>query len=129
MEGRAGKDVTRIASGTMVDRAVKAADAPAEEGISAAVVNMHTWKPVDADAICEAAKETGAIVTCENHSTFGGLGSAVAEVAVEKCPVPMEMIGVVDSFGEVGKQAYLSEKFHLTVNDIVAAAKRAVARK
>ena len=126
---RAGKDVTLIASGIMVDRALKAADELAADGISAAVVNMHTWKPIDADAICEAVKETGAVVTCENHSTFGGLGSAVAEVMGQKCPAPMEMIGVVDSFGEVGKQAYLSEKFHLTVADIVAAAKKAVARK
>ena len=126
---RAGKDVTLIASGIMVDRALKAADALQAEGVSAAVVNMHTWKPIDADAIVDAVKETGALVTCENHSTFGGLGSAVSEVVVEKCPAPVEMIGVVDSFGEVGKQAYLSEKFHLTVEDIVAAAKRAVERK
>ena len=126
---RAGKDVTLIASGIMVDRALKAADALQAEGVSAAVVNMHTWKPIDADAIVDAVKETGALVTCENHSTFGGLGSAVSEVVVEKCPAPVEMIGVVDSFGEVGKQAYLSEKFHLTVEDIIAAAKRAVARK
>ena len=126
---RAGKDVTLIASGIMVDRALKAADALQSEGVSAAVVNMHTWKPIDADAIVDAVKETGALVTCENHSTFGGLGSAVSEVVVEKCPAPVEMIGVVDSFGEVGKQAYLSEKFHLTVEDIIAAAKRAVERK
>ena len=107
-----------------MDRALKAADALQAEGVSAAVVNMHTWKPIDADAIVDAVKETGALVTCENHSTFGGLGSAVSEVVVcenhstfgglgsavsevvvEKCPAPVEMIGVVDSFGEVGKQA------------------------
>lgn len=113
----------------MVDRALKAADELAAEGISAAVLNMHTWKPIDEEAIVDAVKTTGAIVTCENHSTSGGLGSAVAEVVVEKCPAPVEMIGVVNSFGEVGKQAYLSEKFHLTVADIVAAAKKAAARK
>lgn len=126
---REGKDVTLVASGIMVARALKAADELAAEGISARVVNIHTWKPIDEDAIVESVKATGAIVTCENHSTYGGLGSAVAEVVVEKCPAPMELIGVRNSFGEVGKEAYLSEKFGLTVADIVAAAKKAIARK
>lgn len=126
---RDGKDVTLIASGIMVSRAVAAADELASEGISAAVLNMHTWKPVDEDAIAAAVKATGALVTCENHATNGGLGSAVAEVVVEKCPAPVELVGVKNSFGEVGKNAYLSEKFHLTVADIVAAAKKAVSRK
>ena len=124
-----GGDVTLIASGIMVARALKAADELKEAGIDARVLNIHTWKPIDEDAIVSAAKDTGAIVTCENHTTAGGLGSAVAEVAAEKCPVPMEFVGVKNSFGEVGKEAYLSEKFGLTVSDIVAAAKRAVARK
>lgn len=126
---REGRDVTLVASGIMVARALKAADELEAEGISARVVNIHTWKPIDEDAIVESVKATGAIVTCENHSTYGGLGSAVAEVVVEKCPAPMELIGVRNSFGEVGKEAYLSEKFGLTVADIVAAAKKAVARK
>lgn len=124
-----GGDVTLVASGIMVARALKAADELKEAGINARVLNIHTWKPIDEDAIVSAAKDTGAIVTCENHTTAGGLGSAVAEVAAEKCPVPMEFVGVKNSFGEVGKEAYLSEKFGLTVSDIVAAAKRAVARK
>lgn len=124
-----GGDVTLIASGIMVARALKAADELKEAGIDARVLNIHTWKPIDEDAIVSAAKDTGAIVTCENHTTAGGLGSAVAEVAAEKCPVPMEFVGVKNSFGEVGKEAYLSEKFGLTVSDIVAAARRAVARK
>lgn len=124
-----GGDVTLIASGIMVARALKAADELKEAGIDARVLNIHTWKPIDESAIVSAAKDTGAIVTCENHTTAGGLGSAVAEVAAEKCPVPMEFVGVKNSFGEVGKEAYLSEKFGLTVSDIVAAAKRAVARK
>ena len=124
-----GGDVTLIASGIMVARALKAADELKEAGIDARVLNIHTWKPIDEDAIVSAAKDTGAIVTCENHTTAGGLGSAVAEVAAEKCPVPLEFVGVKNSFGEVGKEAYLSEKFGLTVSDIVAAAKRAVARK
>lgn len=126
---RDGKDVTLIASGIMVSRAIAAADELAKEGISAAVLNMHTWKPIDEDAIAEAVKNTGAIVTCENHATNGGLGSAVAEVVVEKCPAPVELVGVKNSFGEVGKNAYLSEKFHLTAADIIAAAKKAIARK
>lgn len=124
-----GKDVTLVASGIMVGRALKAAEELAAEGITARVVNVHTWKPIDEDAIVESVKATGAVVTCENHSTYGGLGSAVAEVVVEKCPAPMEFIGVKNSFGEVGKEAYLSEKFGLTVADIVAAAKKAIARK
>ena len=124
-----GKDVTLVASGIMVGRALKAAEELVTEGITARVVNVHTWKPIDEDAIVESVKATGAVVTCENHSTYGGLGSAVAEVVVEKCPAPMEFIGVKNSFGEVGKEAYLSEKFGLTVADIVAAAKKAIARK
>lgn len=124
-----GKDVTLVASGIMVGRALKAAEELAAEGITARVVNVHTWKPIDEDAIVESVKATGAVVTCENHSTYGGLGSAVAEVVVEKRPAPMEFIGVKNSFGEVGKEAYLSEKFGLTVADIVAAAKKAIARK
>lgn len=124
-----GKDVTLVASGIMVGRALKAAEELAAEGITARVVNVHTWKPIDEDAIVESVKATGAVVTCENHSTYGGLGSAVAEVVVEKCPAPMEFIGVKNSFGEVGKEAYLSEKFGLIVADIVAAAKKAIARK
>ncbi len=124
-----GKDVTLIASGIMVSRAVAAAEQLKAEGISAAVLNIHTWEPIDEEAIVTAVKETGALVTCENHSTYGGLGSAVAEVVVEKCPAPMEMVGVKNCFGEVGKNAYLSETFHLTTVDIIEAAKKAIARK
>ena len=90
---------------------------------------MHTWKPIDEEAIIKAVTETGALVTCENHALNGGLGSAVAEVVVEKCPAPIEMVAVRDTFGEVGKNAYLSEKFGLTTKDIISAAKRALARK
>lgn len=123
-----GKDVTLFASGIMVDRAIKASEELAAQGVSAKVVNIHTWKPIDVDAIIDAAKQTGAFVTCENHSTFGGLGSAVAEVAAQNCPVPIEMIGVKDEFGQVGKTAYLSEVYGLTVADIVGAAKRVIAK-
>ena len=129
IELRDGKDVTIIASGIMVAKALEAADILKEEGVSARVVNMHTWKPIDEETIVKAVKETGAIVTCENHSTNGGLGSAVAEVVVEKCPAPMEMVGVRNSFGEVGKLPYLCERFGLTAKDIVEATKRAISRK
>ena len=126
---RDGKDLTIIASGIMVARAIEAADMLKEEGINATVLDMHTWKPIDEDAIIDAVKTTGAIVTCENHSTNGGLGSAVAEVVVEKCPAPVEMVGVRNSFGEVGKLPYLSERFGLTTKDIIEASRRALARK
>ena len=126
---RDGKDVTIIASGIMVSRAIEAADMLSAEGVEARVLNMHTWKPIDEEAIIKAVKETGVLVTAENHSTNGGLGSAVAEVVVEKCPAPIEMIGVRDSFGEVGKIPYLSERFGLTTKDLYEGAKRALARK
>ena len=124
-----GKDVTLIASGIMVERALEAAEILAEQGIGARVVNIHTWKPIDVEAIRESAKKTGAIVTCENHNIYGGLGSAVAEVVVRECPVPMQMVGINDEFGQVGKNAYLSEVYHITKDDIVAAAKKAVSLK
>lgn len=129
IELKDGSDVTLIASGIMVDRALKAADILAEAGVSAKVVNMHTWKPIDVDAIKDAAAKTGAIVTCENHNIFGGLGSAVAEVAVQNCPVPMKMVGIKDEFGQVGKNAYLSEVYGITVQDIVNAAKEVIKLK
>ena len=129
IELKDGNDVTLIASGIMVERALQAADILKEEGISAKVVNIHTWKPIDKEAIVSAAKKTGAIVTCENHNVFGGLGSAVSEVVVENCPVPLQMVGVKDQFGQVGKNAYLSEVYGLTTADIVSAAKEAISRK
>ncbi len=124
-----GKDVTLIASGIMVARAIEAAQTLATEGIDARVVNIHTWKPIDIDAIVACAKETGAIVTCENHNVVNGLGSAVAEVVCQSMPVPMRMVGVKDEFGQVGKNAYLSEQYHLTAQDIVEAARDMVSKK
>ncbi len=90
---------------------------------------MHTIKPIDREAIVKAAKETGAIVTCEEHSIIGGLGSAVAEVLVETVPVPMERVGIMDTFGESGTPDALLAKYNLTVADIVQAAKRVITRK
>ena len=124
-----GKDVTLIASGIMVARAIEAAELLKEDGISARVVNIHTWKPIDKDAIIQCAKETGAIVTCENHNVCNGLGSAVAEVVCQNSPVPMRLVGVKDEFGQVGKNAYLSEQYHITTQDIVEAARDVVKNK
>ena len=124
-----GKDVTLIASGIMVSRAIEAAELVKEDGISARVVNIHTWKPIDKDAIIKCAKETGAIVTCENHNVCNGLGSAVAEVVCQNSPVPMRLVGVKDEFGQVGKNAYLSEQYHITTQDIVEAAREVVKNK
>lgn len=124
-----GTDVSIIASGIMVKEALEAAKTLKAEGISARVINIHTVKPIDRDIIVKAAKETGAIVTAENHNIIGALGSAVAEVLVEECPVPMERIGVKDHFGEVGKMPFLMEKYGMLAKDIVEAAKKTVARK
>jgi len=129
IELKDGKDVTLIASGIMVERALTAAAKLADEGISAKVINIHTWKPIDEEAIVAAAKKTGAIVTCENHNVKGGLGSAVAEVVCEKAPCKMKMVGVHDLFGQVGKNAFLSETYGLTAEDIYNAAKEIVANK
>lgn len=100
-----GKDVTLIASGIMVAKALDAAAELEKDGISAKVINIHTWKPIDEKAIEDAARETGAIVTCENHNVYGGLGSAVAEVVCKTYPVPMRFVGIQDKFGQVGKNA------------------------
>lgn len=126
---REGNDVTLIASGIMVHEALQAADMLAVEGIKARVLDMHTIKPIDREAVIRAAAETGAIVTCENHNVVGGLGSAVSEVTAEECPVPVVRIGVTDHFGEVGKMAFLKEKYHMRAEDIAQAAKAAMAKK
>ena len=126
---RDGKDRTSIASGIEGSEALGAAEVLAQEGIEARVIDMFTIKPIDAELIKQAAAETGAIVTCENHSVINGLGSAVAEVLVQNTPVPMEMVGVKDQFGEVGDEAYLKERFGLTAANIVEKAKAALARK
>ena len=124
-----GTDLTIIATGIMVGPARQAAAKLAEEGISARVLNIHTIKPIDKDAVMKAALETGAVITCEEHSIIGGLGSAVAEVIVEHAPVPMERIGILDRFTESGTPADLLTKYNLTAADIVQAAQRVVARK
>jgi len=124
-----GTDVTIIATGLMVPEAIEAAKALSEEGISARVINIHTIKPIDKDIIAKAAKETGAIVTAEEHNIIGGLGSAVAEVLCETCPVPMLRVGTEDKFGKSGKPAILLEEYGLTAKNIAAKAKEAIALK
>ena len=119
---REGDDVTLIATGIMVDAALKAADMLAEQGVSARVLDIHTIKPLDEELILNAAQETGAIVTCEEHSVIGGLGSAVAELLSVTLPTDMRMVGQQDTFGESGKPADLLEKYGMTAEDIVAAA-------
>jgi transketolase len=126
---REGNDVTLIASGMLVSEALKAAQILAEEGIQARVVDMFTIKPIDAECIIDSAEKTGAIVTAENHNIINALGSAVAEVLIENCPVPMERVGVRDMFGEVGTQEDLMQRFNLTAEEIVLKAKKAINRK
>lgn len=119
---REGSDVTIIACGLMVAEALEAAETLAADGIDAEVINMHTIKPIDADTVVRAAKETGAIITVENHSVIGGLGSAVAEVLAEQCPCKMHRLGIQDRFGEVGDRAYLRKCMGIDTTDIVDAA-------
>ena len=120
---REGKDVTVIVTGIMVNEALMAAEELAAEGIDVRVIDMHTIKPLDEEIIVKAARETGAIVTAEEHSVIGGLGSAVAEVVVKKCPVKMAMVGQQDTFGESGKPDELKAKYGMTAADIVKAVK------
>ena len=126
---RDGNDVTIIATGLMVHEARKAADILAEHGISARVINMHTIKPIDKDIICKAAKETGVIVTAEEHSIIGGLGSAVAEVVTDCCPVPVVKVGVNDVFGHSGPAVDLLKEFGLSAENIVEKTKYALTLK
>ena len=121
-----GNDVAIIATGIMVEAALEAKEELAKEGINARVINIHTIKPIDEELIIKAAKETGVIVTAEEHSIIGGLGSAVAEVVSEKCPVPVLRVGVKDTFGESGKPNELLEKYGLTSKDIVNKVKKAL---
>ena len=124
-----GNDVTIIATGIMVDMALKAKDMLASEGISARVINIHTIKPLDEEIVVKAAMETGAIVTAEEHNVIGGLGGAVAETVCEKCPVPVVRVGVEDKFGHSGKVPALLEMYGLTPENIVEKAKKAISLK
>ena len=118
---RDGRDVTVIATGIMVSEAAAAAEKLAEDGIDVRVIDMHTIKPLDEEIIIKAAEETGAIVTAEEHSVIGGLGSAVAEVVVRNHPVKMSMVGQKDTYGESGKPDELKKKYGMTSDDIIKA--------
>jgi transketolase len=124
-----GTDLSIIATGHMVWEAVKAAKILNKNGISARVINIHTIKPIDENLIVNAAIETGLIITVEEHQVMAGFGSAVAEVVVKNCPVPMEMIGMNDCFGESGKPEELMQKYGLVAGNIAAKAKIALGRK
>ena len=126
---REGKDVAIIACGHEVGESLIACDMLKKQGIDARVINLHTIKPIDKDVIIKAAQETGAIVTAEEHTISGGMGSAVSEVLSQECPVPIEFIGVKDRFGESGAPAELFKLFQLTADDIRDRATKAVARK
>ena len=121
-----GKDVTIIATGLMVAEAVEAANALHEQGIDARVINIHTIKPIDRDIIIKSAKETGKIVTVEEHSIIGGLGSAVGDVVLEECPVPVVKIGVKDTFGHSGPAKDLLKEYGLCAENIVNVVKSVV---
>ena len=120
---------TIISSGIVLDEALKAYEALKEEGITVRVIDMFTWKPLDEELVIKAAKETGAIVTAENHNTCCGLGSVVANCLAKNCPTVQEFVGVQDLFGQVGPQAYLMDTYGLRAANIVEAVKKAIARK
>ncbi|MHC4821895.1 MAG: transketolase family protein, partial [Planctomycetota bacterium] len=124
-----GGDVAIVANGLMVAEALKAADALREEGISSTVLDMHTVKPLDRDALLAAARECGCVVTAEEHLVQGGLGAAVAQCLGQEHPVPVEHVGVQDTYAESGKPNELLEKYGLTYRHVADAARKAVSRK
>jgi len=124
-----GQDATVIATGIMVNEALLAAQILKEKGLSVRVINMPTIKPLDEDVVIKAAKETGALVTAEEHNIIGGLGSAVAEVLAEKAPAYLERVGIQDVFGQSGTPQELLNLYKLTASDIAAAVERVVAKK
>ena len=126
---RKGKDVTIFSSGIMVAESLEAANALSEKGIDAEVINIHTIKPIDAQAVIESVKKTGTAVVAENHNVLGGLRSAIAEVITEHHPVSIYPVGVKDTKGEVGELAYLKEAFGLTKDEIIKVAEKAVQNK
>ncbi|MHC4508093.1 MAG: transketolase family protein [Planctomycetota bacterium] len=126
---RRGTDLTLVCVGMMLERCLKAAEALSWEGIEARVIEMHTIKPLDTRSILEAARQTGAIVTVEEHSIIGGLGAAVAEVVTESYPVPVRRVGIADRFAETGPYKDLLENYGMSLEDILQAAREALAAK
>ncbi|HEY5575323.1 MAG TPA: transketolase family protein [Clostridiaceae bacterium] len=126
---REGKDATIVATGIMVDAALEAYNLLVEKGIKVRVLNIHTIKPIDTDILVNAARQTGVIITAEEHSIIGGLGSAVCEVVSERHPVPVIRVGIKDTFGESGKPAELLKAYGLTADDIVKAVEKGMQLK
>ena len=124
-----GADVAIVCSGILVGEALKAAAALEAQGVSAAVLNAFTWKPLDAETLAEYAAKCGCVVTAENRNIIGGLGAAVSASLARTRPVPVDMVGVNDEFGEVGTEDFLRKRFDLTADHIIRAAKAAIARK
>ncbi|MBS3913865.1 MAG: transketolase family protein [Bacteroidetes bacterium] len=124
-----GTDVSIFATGHLVWKSIQAAEALAEKGISAEVINIHTIKPLDVEAILNSARKTRCVVTAEEHQINGGLGDSVAQVLARNLPLPMEMVAVMDSFGESGKPEDLLAKYHLDTPDIIAAVQKVISRK
>ena len=124
-----GKDATIISCGVMTSQALIAANNLEREGISTRVINMSTIKPVDRESVIKSALDTKAVVTCENHNIYGGLGSAVAEVLVEEAPVPMLRIGIKDMFSECGTNEELLKKFEMDSTDIIKTVKKVLIKK
>ena len=126
---REGTDVTIAATGLMVSQSLKAVELLEQEGISAQIINISTIKPIDKELIIQAAMTTGAVVTAEEHSIIGGLGSAVAEVLSENCPTPMRRIGTLDRPGTSGSPAELLERYQLNPQHIISAVKEVLQQK
>jgi transketolase len=126
---REGKDVTIFATGHLVWNSLEAAKALEEQGISAEVINIHTIKPLDDEAILDAVANTKCVVTAEEHQMNGGLGDSICQLLSRNLPTPVEMVAVNDSFGESGKPSELLDKYGLGVKDVIAAAQRAIVRK
>jgi len=121
--------MTMIVSGILLKKALDAALRLKEQGIGVRVLDMATIKPLDREAVIKAARETGAIMTIEDHTVMGGLGSAVSEVVVQNCPVPMELVGIQDRFGESGDPELIYRDHGMDVDAIVAKAKKLLQRK
>ena len=124
-----GTDVSIFATGHLVWKAIQAGEALADKGISAEIINIHTIKPLDAEAVLNSVRKTRCVVTAEEHQINGGLGDSIAQLLARNFPTPVEMVAVMDSFGESGKPEELLTKYHLDSADVVAAAERAIARK
>lgn len=126
---RLGNDVTLICAGLMVSRCLEAADTLADQGVEARVLEVHTVKPMDVERVVQAARETGALVTVEEHSIIGGLGGAVAEAVSDSYPVPIKRVGIADKFAETGPYLEILDRYGMSVADIVAAARQALEMK